>query len=60
MADPGEKILFPADGGRVSPAAVRRFQLVISRFPCYGGYPADNRPVRGPGWTIPSSSAACS
>ena len=46
MADPGDTILFPAGGGRVSPAAVRRFQLVISRFPCYGGYPGHNRPVQ--------------
>lgn len=33
------------DGGHVSPAAVRRFHHVISRFPRYGGYPSNNRPV---------------
>jgi carbonic anhydrase len=35
-----------ADGGHVSPAAVRRFHFVISRFPHYGGYPNNNRPVQ--------------
>jgi carbonic anhydrase len=34
------------DGGHVSPAAVRRFHFVISRFPHYGGYPNNNRPVQ--------------
>jgi carbonic anhydrase len=34
------------DGGHVSPAAVRRFHFVISRFPNYGGYPNNNRPVQ--------------
>ena len=34
------------DGGHVSPAAVRRFHFVISRFPFYGGYPNNNRPVQ--------------
>lgn len=34
------------DGGHASPAAVRRFHFVISRFPHYGGYPNNNRPVR--------------
>ena len=34
-----------ADGGHVSPKAVRRFHYVISRFPNYGGYPDNNRPV---------------
>jgi carbonic anhydrase len=35
-----------ADGGHVSPAAVRRFHFVISQFPNYGGYPNNNRPVQ--------------
>ena len=35
-----------ADGGRVSHAAVRRLHFVISRFPYYGGYPNNNRPVQ--------------
>jgi carbonic anhydrase len=35
-----------ADGGHVSHAAVRRFHFVISRFPNYGGYPNNNRPVQ--------------
>ena len=34
------------DGGHASPAAVRRFHFVISRFPHYGGYPNNNRPVQ--------------
>jgi carbonic anhydrase len=34
-----------ADGGQVSPAAVARMHLVIARFPGYGGYPNNNRPV---------------
>ena len=34
------------DEGHVSPAAVRRFHFVISRFPHYGGYPNNNRPVQ--------------
>jgi carbonic anhydrase len=35
-----------ADGGHVAPAAVERFHFVISRFPHYGGYPNNNRPVQ--------------
>ena len=35
-----------ADGGHVSPAAVRRFHHVISPFPNYYGYPNNNRPVQ--------------
>jgi carbonic anhydrase len=35
-----------ADGGGVSQAAVRRFHFVISRFPDYGGYPNNSRPVQ--------------
>ena len=34
-----------ADGGGVSKAAVHRFHRVIARFPFYGGYPNNNRPV---------------
>ena len=35
-----------ADGGQVSNAAVARLHQVISRFPNYGGYPNNNRPVQ--------------
>lgn len=35
-----------AHGGRVSGAAVTRFHEVISKFPGYGGYPNNNRPVQ--------------
>jgi carbonic anhydrase len=35
-----------ADGGHVSPAAVRRLHHVISQFPSYAGYPSNNRPVQ--------------
>jgi carbonic anhydrase len=35
-----------AAGGQVSNAAVTRFHEVISRFPGYGGYPNNNRPLQ--------------
>ncbi|MEU4219378.1 carbonic anhydrase family protein [Actinoplanes sp. NPDC026623] len=35
-----------ADGGEVSPAAVARMHQLIARFPDYGGYPDNNRPVQ--------------
>ncbi|MDP9143745.1 MAG: carbonic anhydrase family protein [Actinomycetota bacterium] len=35
-----------AAGGQVSKAAVTRFHEVISRFPGYGGYPNNNRPLQ--------------
>jgi hypothetical protein len=35
-----------AGGGQVSNAAVTRFHEVISRFPGYGGYPNNNRPLQ--------------
>jgi carbonic anhydrase len=34
------------DGGLVAPAAVARLHRVIARFPDYGGYPNNNRPVQ--------------
>ena len=34
-----------ADGGGVSERAVTRFHRVIARFPCYDGYPNNNRAV---------------
>jgi carbonic anhydrase len=35
-----------ADGGHVSKAAVARLHKVIARFPFFGGYPNNNRPVQ--------------
>jgi carbonic anhydrase len=35
-----------AEGGHVSHAAVKRYHRLISRFPGYGGYPNNNRPLQ--------------